>query len=162
MIRAAESVSGPREELKMRILRLSTGIALASLALLAACAAKPGPYVSGPYVSGVSGPPIPGYPPNAIFMVGPPKTYRFVSLNRDGALEALKASHPGHYAIAQRLIRAAGEICAPGAPRTQATLDKANDVSCAASVWYESNPPKRMLIFRVDDIVYEMLVSVPL
>lgn len=146
----------------MRISRLCVGVALASLALLAGCAAKPGRYESGPYVSGVSGPPIPGYPPNAIFLDGPPKIYRFVSLNRDGALEALKSSHPGHYAIAQRLIRAAAQICAPGAPRTQATLYQANDVACAAGVWYESNPPKRMLTFRVDDTVYEMLVSVPL
>ena len=146
----------------MRISRLCLGVALAGLALLAGCAAKPGPYVSGPYVSGVSGPPIPGYPANAIFLNGPPTIYRFVSLNRDGALEALKVSHPGHYAIAQRLIRAAGQICAPGAPQTQATRYQADDVACAASVWYESNPPKRMLTFRVDDTVYEILVSVAL
>jgi hypothetical protein len=145
----------------MRTSQLFLGLVLASLAL-AGCASKPRPYVSGPYVSGVSGPPIPGYPPTAIFMDGPPKTYRFVFLNGDGALEALKSSHPGHYAIAQRLIGAAAQICAPGAPKTQATLSQADDVACTAGVWYESNPPKRMLTFRVDDIVYEMLVSVPL
>jgi len=145
----------------MRITSLCLGVALATLALVG-CAAKPGPYVSGPYISGVSGPPIPGYPPNAIFMEGPPKIFRMVSLNREGALGALKSSHPGHYAIAQRLIRAASQICAPGAPKTLATLYNVDDVACAAGVWYESNPPKRMLTFRVEDTVYEMLVSVPL
>jgi hypothetical protein len=155
------------EGMKMRIFRLCLGVALGSLALMAGCAEKPGPYVtspylSGPYISGVSGPPVPGYPPNAIFRDGPPKVYKLVSLNRDGALEALKSSNPDHYAIAQRLIKAAGQICAPGAPQTQAAVYQANDVSCTAGVWYESNPPKRMLTFRVDNTVYEMLVSVPL
>jgi hypothetical protein len=126
------------------------------------CAEKPGPYVSGPYISGVSGPPVPGYPPNAIFLSGPPTIYKRISLSRDGALEQLKVANPAHYAIAQRLIKAAGEICAPGAPKTLATAYQAEDVSCTAGVWYESNPPKRMLTFRVDDTEYEMLVSVAL
>lgn len=146
----------------MRIPRLCVVVALAGATLLAGCAEKPGPYLSGPYISGVSGPPIPGYPPNAVFMDGPPKVHKVVSLNRDGALEALKTSNPGHYAIARRLIKAAGQLCAPGAPKPQATVYHADEVSCAAGVWYESNPPKRMLIFRVDNTVYEMLVSVEL
>ena len=134
----------------MRLSRLCVITALASVALLCACAAKP------------SGPSIPGFPANAVFLDGPPKIYKVVSLNRDGALEALRTTHPGHYAIAQRLIKAAGQICAPGAPKTQATLYHVDNVSCAAEVWYESNPPKRMLMFWVDDTVYEMLVPVEL
>jgi hypothetical protein len=146
----------------MRISGLCLGIAFTCAALMTGCAEKPGPYVSGPYISGLSGPAVPGYPPNAIFLSGPPTIYKLVSLNRDGALEQLKVANPGHYAIAQRLIKAAGEICAPGAPKTLATGYQVDDVSCAAGVWFESDPPKRMLIFRVDDIVYEMLVAVPL
>jgi hypothetical protein len=60
------------------------------------------------------------------------------------------------------MIRAVGQICAPGAPKTLATAYQADDVSCATGVWYESNPPKRMLTFRVDDTMYAMLVPVPL
>lgn len=151
----------------MRISHLYAGVALASLALIGGCAARPGArvtaaYNGGPYISGISGPPVAGYPPNAIFIMGPPKIYKVVSLNRDGALEALKVSNPGHYAIAQRLIKAAGRVCAPGAPKIQASLYQADDVSCTAGVWYESNPPKRMLTFAVDDTLYEVLVAVPL
>jgi hypothetical protein len=162
IIRAAVGMLTAQEGRTMKISGLYLGMAVAGLALIAGCVAKPPPYVSGPYISGVSGPPVPGYPANAIFLEGPPTVYKFVSLNRDGALEALKSSKPGHYAIAQRLIKAAGQICAPGAPKTQAAAYQADDVSCAAGVWYESNPPKRMLNFRVGDTVYEMLVSVPL
>jgi hypothetical protein len=162
MLQAAREALTAVGGLKMRISRLYLGIAFTSLALMIGCAGKPGPYVSGPYISGVSGPPVPGYPPNAIFLSGPPTIYKLVSLNRDGALEQLKVANPARYAIAQRLIKAAGQICAPGAAKTLATAYQADEVSCAAGVWYESNPPQRMLTFRVDDTVYEMLVPVPL
>ena len=96
----------------------------------------------------------------AAFLHDPPVVQHDNSIHGADRGETV-GDHDGR-AIAQRLIRAAAQICAPGAAKTQATLYQVDDVSCAAGVWYESNPPKRMLTFRVDDTVYEMLVSVSL
>jgi hypothetical protein len=139
----------------MRISSPFVVLALATLGWSVGHAADPQPYISG-----VTGPPIPGYPPNAIFMSGPPKIYKFVSLNSERALEDLKATNPGRYAIAQRIIKAGAEICSPGVPTTALARFQADDLSCA-SVWYTSNPPKRQLTFRIGDTVYVARVTVP-
>lgn len=131
-------------------------LAPAALALSLGNAADPQPYISG-----VTGPPIPGYPPNAIFMSGPPKSYKFVSLDSEHALEKLKAANPIRYTIVQRIIKAGAEICTPGAPKTALARFQADDLSCLANVWYTSNPPKRQLTFRIDDTIYEARVTVP-
>jgi hypothetical protein len=140
----------------MRISSPFVVLALATLGWSVCHAADPQPYISG-----VTGPPIPGYPPNAIFMSGPPKIYKFVSLNSERALEELKAANPSRYAIAQRIIQAGAEICSPGAPKTALARFQAEDLSCSANIWYTSNPPKRQLTFRIGDTIYAARVTVP-
>jgi hypothetical protein len=140
----------------MRISSAFLVLALATLGWSVCPAADPQPYISG-----LTGPPIPGYPPNAIFMSGPPKIYKFVSLNSERALEELKANNPGRYAIAQRIIQAGAEICSPGAPKTASARFEAEDLSCSANIWYTSNPPKRQLTFRIGDTIYATRVTVP-
>jgi hypothetical protein len=140
----------------MRISRPFVVLALATLGWSVGHAAEPQPYISG-----VTGPPIPGYPPNAIFMSGPPKIYKFVSLTSERALEELRAADPGRYAIAQRIIKAGAEICAPGVPKTALARFQAEDLSCSANIWYTSDPPKRQLTFRIGDTIYATRVTVP-
>ena len=140
----------------MRISSPFAVVVLAALGLSVAHASDPQSLVSG-----VTGPPVPSFAPNAIFMLGSPKIYKVVSLNSERALENLKAANPGRYAIVRRIINAGAEICAPGVPKTALARFQADDLSCSPNIWYTSNPPQRLLTFRIDDTMYNARVTVP-
>jgi hypothetical protein len=133
----------------MRITALLRGAALACGAFTVASAADQLPYIVGPH--------IPGLPPNAVF-VG--EYFRSVSLQGDDALARLKETNAQDYAIATRIMSAAGEFCSPQAPKPRIVGLRSEDVVCSATL-YSSNPPKRLVWFKVNHILYSMLVTLP-
>ena len=87
----------------------------------------------------------------------PPKYER---LDTQDALDTLRSINPRHYAIARKILTAANEICDARIGEPMRMKFDAQDVRCASSFWYTSNPPKRALSFRIDDTVYSALVEV--
>lgn len=134
---------------QMRIAALLVGLSWACCAPLLAQADEPLPYVIGP--------PIPGLPPNAV-IVG--EWFHSVSLEGDHALAKLKASNAHDYEIARRIMSAAGELCTADAPKPQIVGLKSEDVVCSAAM-YPTNPPQRVVWFKVNHILYRMLVTLP-
>jgi hypothetical protein len=133
----------------MRISALLLGASLVCGASAIASAADLLPYVVGPQ--------IPGLPPNAV-IVG--EYFRSVSLQSTDALARLKESNAADYAIAIRIRSAAGEFCSQDAAKPRVAGLKSQDVVCSATM-YSSNPPKRLVWFKVNHILYSMLVTLP-
>ncbi len=90
-------------------------------------------------------------------MAGPPQV---VYLDGPAALDHLRVTHPAHYAKAQRLMADANKLCRPDGARLLPTYLDARDVSCEQMLLRTSNPPKRQITFRLDDVRYIALVAV--
>ncbi|HEV2702148.1 MAG TPA: hypothetical protein VGV09_10990 [Steroidobacteraceae bacterium] len=87
------------------------------------------------------------------------KPHKYERLDSQDALDSLKSANPRHYAIARKILADANEICDAQKAAPMRMKFEAQDVGCASSFWYTSNPPKRILSFRIDDTVYSALVE---
>jgi hypothetical protein len=85
---------------------------------------------------------------------------KVVYLSGAGALDALRTTHPTHYARAQRIIAAANELCRPGPLDMYFARFEARDISCDGMRFRTSNPPKRQISFKLDATRYIALVAV--
>jgi hypothetical protein len=84
----------------------------------------------------------------------------YVSLDGPNALEQVQQSNPRHYAIIRRVLADASEICRAREPEVIAMKFDARDVNCGRDLWLTSNPPKRVLQFRIDNTFYSARVVV--
>jgi len=73
-------------------------------------------------------------------------------------LEDLKKSNPRHYAQAQRVMAAAGALCAPGSMQAWKVM-RMPPGRCTGAFLKTSNPPKREISFQLDDTLYIALVT---
>jgi hypothetical protein len=80
------------------------------------------------------------------------------SLDRPGALDALKANNPSHYTRAVAILELASEMPCEGAPRILQTQGEAAQVACRASRIYTSWPAQRDVTFVLDDTLYSARV----
>lgn len=87
----------------------------------------------------------------------PPKV---MYLDGASSLARLRATNPTHFALAQRIISAANQLCRPGPDEVLPARLHARDFSCARMLLKTSNPPKREITFRLDDTRYIALVVV--
>jgi hypothetical protein len=75
-------------------------------------------------------------------------------------LEHLRDTNFNHYQRAERIIADGSKLCRPGAPTLQlAARYGADDMSCAANL-LTSNPPKRILAFRLDSTRYVARITI--
>jgi hypothetical protein len=81
-----------------------------------------------------------------------------VYLDGPADLARLREANPGHYARAERVLAAANQLCRPGAARLL-HIAGVDEPSCADELM-TSNPPKRQITFRLDDIRYIALVTI--
>lgn len=81
-------------------------------------------------------------------------------LDSQDELDHLRTSNPQHYAIARKILAAANEICDAQKGKPMRMRFDAQELRCTSAFWLTSNPPKRMLSFKIDDTVYSALVEV--
>jgi len=75
-------------------------------------------------------------------------------------LEHLRETNFNHYQRAKRIIADGNKLCRPGAPTLQlAARYGADDMSCAANL-LTSNPPKKILGFRLDSTRYVAHITI--
>ncbi len=74
-------------------------------------------------------------------------------------LDHLRDTNFNHYQRAQRILAAGNQLCRPGPPTLQYSEWDAQDLRCEALLLRTSNPPKRQLEFRLDDVRYVALVT---
>ncbi len=96
----------------------------------------------------------PAQPPSGLL------TRKWVHLDGVADLERLRATNFNHYLRAQAILAAANEICQPGPSHPYPTRFSGDYPSCASMFWLTSNPPKKLLVFHLDDVGYLALVSV--
>lgn len=91
----------------------------------------------------------------------PPKPLgEVVRLYGAADLDRLRATNFNHYQRAEKIIAAGNKLCRPGAPALQlAAALGASDMSCAANL-LTSNPPKKLLDFRLDSTRYIALITI--
>ncbi|MGB6602903.1 MAG: hypothetical protein WA747_13755 [Steroidobacteraceae bacterium] len=77
-----------------------------------------------------------------------------------GDLGRLRATKPGHYARAEKILAAAGRLCRPGPARLQFTAAGGRDVRCYGILLRTSNPPKLEIDFTLDDTRYSALITI--
>jgi hypothetical protein len=85
---------------------------------------------------------------------------KLVYLDGAAALAQLRDTNPNHYARAQRILGAAGELCRSRSEDATFVRFDARAVYCARMLLRTSNPPKRQLSFTLDDTRYIALVVV--
>lgn len=85
---------------------------------------------------------------------------KYVYLYGQSDLDRLRATNPGHYARAERIMAAANELCRPKPGDISYAKFDARDISCAEMVVKTSNPPKRQISFTLDATHYIALVVV--
>lgn len=68
-------------------------------------------------------------------------------------LEEIKNSNPERYARIRGVMASASEMCKPNAARTWA-LANAPAADCSNLVLKTSYPPKRQIVFAIDDTTY--------
>jgi hypothetical protein len=90
----------------------------------------------------------------------PPKPAdRTVYLYGAADLDRLRATNFNHYQRAEKIIADGSKLCRPGAPTLQlAARYGASYMSCAANL-LTSNPPKKLLDFRLDSTRYIALIT---
>jgi hypothetical protein len=81
-----------------------------------------------------------------------------VYLDGPADLARLRQANPDHYARAERVLAAANQLCRPGRARLL-NIAGVGEPSCADEL-FTSNPPKRQITFRLDDIRYVALVTI--
>ena len=92
--------------------------------------------------------------------VAPKPPGQVVHLYSTADLEQLRATNFNHYQRAEKIIAAGNKLCRPGAPALQlAARYGASDMSCAANL-LTSNPPKKLLDFRLDNTRYIALITI--
>jgi hypothetical protein len=89
-----------------------------------------------------------------------PTTRKWVHLNGAADLEHLRATNFNHYLRAQPILAAANEICQPGPTHAYPTRFAGDYLYCESMFWLTSFPPKKVLVFHLDDVGYIALVSV--
>ena len=75
-------------------------------------------------------------------------------------LEELRSSNPDHYARAERILKAANQLCRPRVPEVYLAQFGVRDFSCAPMLLLTSLPPKREIGFRLDHTRYVARVVV--
>ncbi len=85
---------------------------------------------------------------------------KYVYLYGQSDLERLRATNPGHYARAERIMAAANELCRPTPGEVTYAKFDARDISCVEMLVKTSNPPKRQISFTLDDTRYIALVVI--
>lgn len=83
-----------------------------------------------------------------------------VYLDGQADLDRLRATNPGHYARAERIMAAANELCRPTSGDVWYARFDARDISCVEMLLKTSNPPKRQISFTLDDTRYIALVVI--
>jgi hypothetical protein len=84
----------------------------------------------------------------------------YVYLYGQSDLDRLRATNPGHYARAERIMAAANELCRPKPGEVSYAKFDAREISCADMLVKTSNPPKRQISFTLDDTHYIALVVI--
>jgi hypothetical protein len=92
----------------------------------------------------------------------PPVTRRWVHLEGPDDLKHLREINLNHYLRAQRILKAANEICQPETFKVKARLARFSGEFPSCQSWMTSYPPKKWLRFHLDDVGYIALVSVNL
>jgi len=85
---------------------------------------------------------------------------QYQDLGDQAALDNLQHTNPRHYAIARRILAAAGEICGAGQRELIPAKFDVDTISCSGALWLASLPPKKSLSFRIDNTVYSALIAV--
>ncbi|HET9299896.1 MAG TPA: hypothetical protein VFO11_08110 [Candidatus Polarisedimenticolaceae bacterium] len=96
---------------------------------------------------------------------------RYVDLTKPGAMEQLKRENPAHYRAVSAIVQAAlrqeerpGDDAAMQYARVEwlriQSAYKAKDVDYSP-ILLTSNPPKRELSFRLDEVRYRKLLTLP-
>jgi len=85
---------------------------------------------------------------------------QYVYLYGQSDLDRLRATNPGHYARAERIMAAANELCRPKPGDVSYAKFDARDISCVEMLLKTSNPPKRQISFTLDDTHYIALVVI--
>jgi hypothetical protein len=85
---------------------------------------------------------------------------KHVYLYGQADLDRLRATNPGHYARAERIMAAANQFCRPKPGDVSYAKFDARDISCADMLVKTSNPPKRQISFTLDDTHYIALVVI--
>ena len=89
-----------------------------------------------------------------------PPEREVVHLYTTADLDHLRETNLNHYQRAEKIIAAGNRLCRPGAPVLQfAARFGATDMSCAANL-LTSNPPKKLLNFRLDSTRYIALITI--
>src|SRR4051812_47125230 len=83
-----------------------------------------------------------------------------MSLDRPGALDALREANPGHYERAVAILGLASEMPCEGVPEVlRAQQLEATSIACRPSVIFTSWPAKREVSFALDGIRYTARVE---
>jgi len=85
---------------------------------------------------------------------------KYVYLYGQSDLDRLRATNPGHYARAERIMAAANQLCRPKPGEVSYARFDARDISCSEMLVKTSNPPKRQISFTLDDTHYIALVVI--
>jgi len=84
----------------------------------------------------------------------------YVYLYGQANLDRLRATNPGHYAQAERIMAAANELCRPKPGEVSYVEFAARAITCSDMLLKTSNPPKRQISFTLDETRYIALVAV--
>ncbi|HEX5044952.1 MAG TPA: hypothetical protein VFV75_18805 [Candidatus Polarisedimenticolaceae bacterium] len=85
---------------------------------------------------------------------------RFVNLDRPGAMDALKRENPEHYTAVRGILASVLRQPEPMVEQWIRVTYKAEDVAYSP-VLLATDPPKRTLSFRLDDVRYQTLLTLP-
>jgi hypothetical protein len=84
----------------------------------------------------------------------------FVDLDKPGALGRLQRDNPEHYRAVRGIVANVVKQPEASVPEWMRVTYKADDV-LYPPILLTSNPPKRDLRFRLDDVTYRTLVTLP-
>jgi hypothetical protein len=94
----------------------------------------------------------------AVAVAGDATQGHTINLNEPGALEALQHSNPAHYEKVRKIMEGLFQRSDTAVPRWIQTNFDARNVSYAP-ILLTSDPPKRRLLFALDDTRYEAVVT---
>ena len=77
-----------------------------------------------------------------------------------GTLEAIEKSDPDRYRKLATIISLAAETGCSSAPKVLEAQFDVSDARCETALFLTSDPPKRRLSFRMDDMQYDVNVTV--
>ena len=85
---------------------------------------------------------------------------RFVDLNKPGAMDQLKRDNPAHYSAVRGIVDHVFDRPEGMVEKWIRVTYKAEDVGYSP-ILLASDPPKRSLSFRLDDVRYRTLLTLP-